>query len=498
MNRNRNNPIPLEHALYRAEDVRELDRRAIDSGIPGRELMERAGRAAFDLLRARFPEVGNILVLCGAGNNAGDGYVVARLAQQAGLQVTVCSLLDESKLSGDAKSAFDDWREAGGSLTPFARDLLPGADLIVDAVLGTGLDRPVSGDLAERFAELNAFERPILAIDIPSGLHADTGAVYGSALRADITITFIGRKLGLATGHGRTLAGEEVHADLGVPADIADGIEPIATTINDADLDILAPRPRDAHKGHFGHLMIIGGGPGMPGAARLAGLAALRTGAGKVTLAVDISNVDAVAAGAPELMVYPVEEPEDMDMIIENAQVLAIGPGLGREARGWKLVQAGLHARLPTVLDADALNLIAAATPLQLPHTILTPHPGEAARLLNCETLDVVSDRQRAARELARRFDAIVVLKGAGTLVARPNGELRLCEAGNPGMATAGMGDVLTGVIAALLAQGAEPWEAACTGVLVHARAGDRAADFGERGIIASDVIEELRAVVNP
>lgn len=488
----------LQHALYRAADVCELDRRAIASGITGRELMERAGRAAYRLLRERYPEFSRVLVLCGAGNNAGDGYVLARHAMHAGLEVTVCSLLDETKLAGDAKSAHDDWREAGGSLTPFARDLLPQVDVIVDAVLGTGLDRPVAGSLAEQFAELNAFMRPILAIDIPSGLHADTGAVYGTALRADLTITFIGRKLGLATGHGRTLAGEEVFDDLGVPADIADGIAPLATSIDDEDMEILAPRPRDAHKGHFGHLLVIGGGPGMPGAARMAGMAALRGGAGKVTLAVDISNVDAVAAGAPELMVYPVEEPEDMDLIIENAQVLAIGPGLGRDPRAWKLVQAGLHARVPTVLDADALNLIAAATPLHLPHTILTPHPGEAARLLNCETLDVVADRPWAVRELARRFDAIVVLKGAGTLVAKPDGEMRLCEAGNPGMATAGMGDVLTGVIAALLSQGAEPWEAACTGVLVHARAGDRAADFGERGLIASDVIDELRAVVNP
>ena len=498
MNRNSEITIPPEHALYLAEDVRELDRRAIDGGIAGRELMERAGRAAFDVLRERLPEYSSLLVLCGAGNNAGDGYVIARLAMEAGLDVTVCSLLDENKLSGDAKSAYDDWRAAGGELIPFARDLLPGAEIIIDAVLGTGLDRPVTGELADTFAEINAFPRPIVAIDIPSGLHADTGAVFGTALRADLTVTFIGRKIGLATGHGRTLAGEEIFRHLDVPDDVYAGIEPAATTISDADLDILAPRPRDAHKGHFGHLLVIGGGTGMPGAARMAGLAALRTGAGKVTLAVDISNVDAVAAGSPELMVYPVEDPEDMDSILENVQVLAIGPGLGREARGWKLVQAGLHARLPTVLDADALNLIAAATPLQLPHTILTPHPGEAARLLNCETLDVVSDRPKAARELARRFDAIVVLKGAGTLVARPNGELRLCEAGNPGMATAGMGDVLTGVIAALLSQGAEPWEAACTGVLVHARAGDRAADFGERGLIASDVIDELRAVVNP
>jgi NAD(P)H-hydrate epimerase len=459
--------------------------------------MERAGRAAFDVIRERFPACGSLLVLCGAGNNAGDGYVVARLAREQGLAVKVCSLLDETRLKGAAAEAFEAFRAAGGALAPFARDLLPAADLIVDAVLGTGLDRPVTGDLADRFAELNAFERPIIALDIPSGLHADTGAVFGTALRANLTVTFIARKLGLATGHGRTLAGEEIFCDLGVPDDLAAGIAPAATGITDVDLDILAPRPRDAHKGHFGHLLVIGGGPGMPGAAQLTGHAALRTGAGKVTLAVDISNVDAVS-GTPELMVYPVDEADDMAGIIESAQVLAIGPGLGRDNRAWRLVQAGLQARLPTVLDADALNLIAAATPLQLPHTILTPHPGEAARLLNCETLDVAADRPAAARELARRFEAITVLKGAGTLVAAPGGELRLCEAGNPGMATAGMGDVLSGVIAALLAQGAEPWEAACTGVLVHARAGDRAARSGERGMMASDVIAELRAVVNP
>ncbi|HEX7030630.1 MAG TPA: NAD(P)H-hydrate dehydratase [Gammaproteobacteria bacterium] len=494
--------MSFPHALYRAADVRELDRRAIGNGIPANELMRRAGVALFDALRERFPAAGRMLVLCGGGNNGGDGYVLARLARDFGLDVTLCALTDPAALKGAAREAHAAWIGAGGACTAFTADALRDTDVVIDALLGTGLDRAVEGDMAAVIRAVNAAVKPVIAADIPSGLHADTGAVPGLAIRATLTVSFIGLKAGLFTGRGPAFAGEVRFAGLDVPADVYRDVPPLAERLDAGLLQgWLPPRERDAHKGSFGHVVILGGGAGMPGAARMAGEAALRAGAGKASVLAWPGNVAAIAGGRPELMCRGVDSGEDCESTLRRASVLAAGPGLGQDAWSenlWNHLRHRDNANLPRVIDADGLNWLA-RHPLPLTaNDVITPHPGEAARLLDCPVNRVEANRFAAARRLAEKFGCVAVLKGAGTLIAAPDGRLRVCDAGNPGMASGGMGDVLTGVIAALRAQGLAAFDAACAGVQVHAIAGDRAARRGERGLLASEVLAEIRGVVNP
>jgi NAD(P)H-hydrate epimerase len=488
----------LPHALYRAEQVRALDRAAIqDHGIPGAALMERAGAAAYRLLRRRWPAARDVTVLCGVGNNAGDGYVVARLARGDGLAVRVLQLGDPAKLQGDALAMAEAWRAAGGALEPY-RGLPERTDVIVDALLGTGLERDVEGQWAQAVDAANAHPAPVLAVDIPTGLHADTGRVLGTAVRAAATISFIGLKQGLFTGAGPDRCGE-VHFDaLQVPAVIYSREILSARRLDwGKQGEVLGPRRRGAHKGDHGHALVVGGAPGFSGAVRLAGEGALRAGAGLVTVATHPSHAALLNVGRPELMVRGVEGPADLTPLLERATLVAIGPGLDRQEWGRGLLGAVLERDLPLVADADALSLLAGAS-ARRDDWVLTPHPGEAARLLGCSVAEVQADRFAAARRLQERFGGVVVLKGAGTLVQgashRPPG---VCSGGNPGMATGGTGDVLTGVIAALLAQGLGLEDAAACGVCLHAAAGDAAARAGERGMLAADLIEAIRPVLN-
>jgi NAD(P)H-hydrate epimerase len=339
----------------------------------------------------------------------------------------------------------------------------------------------------------------VLALDLPSGVDADTGAIHETAVRADITVCFVALKCGLFLGSGPEYAGLVLLEDLGVVAPPLPGFTPLLRRIDESELAQHLPcRRRESHKGTHGRVLIIGGGSGMPGALRLAGEAALRVGAGLVTVAGSPENLVAVTATRPELIYLPVSAGTILDEAIRGADVLAIGPGLGRDDWSQRLWATVLRAEgIPVVVDADALNLLA-QSPVKLPaEWILTPHPGEAGRLLGTDAREVQADRLGAARELHARFGAVVVLKGAGTLVAS-DAELAICERGNPGMATAGMGDVLTGVIAGLRAQIDDGANAARLGVLVHALAGDSAAQGGQRGLIASDVLAELRGWVNP
>jgi NAD(P)H-hydrate epimerase len=488
----------LPHALYRAEQVRALDRAAIqDQGIPGAELMERAGSAAYRLLRDRWPAARDVTVLCGVGNNGGDGYVLARLARGDGLGVRVLQLGDPERLQGDARAMADAWRAAGGELEPYQR--LPArTGVIVDALLGTGLDRDLEGDWARAVEVVNAHHAPVLAIDIPTGLHADTGRVLGTAVRAHVTISFIGLKQGMFTAAGPDRCGEICFDALQVPA-VVYAREVLSARRLDWDRqgELVGRRRRDAHKGHFGHVLVAGGGAGYPGAARLAGEGALRAGAGLVTIATHPQHAAFLNIGRPELMVRGIPSPEAMHPLLERATAVAVGPGLGTDDWGEGLLAAVLDADLPLVVDADALNLLAAA-PSRRDDWILTPHPGEAARLLDCSPGDVQADRFTAARRLQERFGGVVVLKGAGSLVLgpshRPPG---VCSEGNPGMASGGSGDVLTGILAALITQGLDQEEAAATGVCLHARAGDVAAAAGERGMLATDLIAVLRPTLN-
>jgi NAD(P)H-hydrate epimerase len=489
----------MPRELWTAAQVRELDRRAIEGrGIAARELMERAGSAALDALLQRWPAARDVTVLCGGGNNGGDGYVLARRAMQRGLAARVVAFKAPEALRGDAAAACADFQRAGGVIETWAGDEpLPGDGPLVDGLLGTGLDRAPEGPYAQAVAAINASGRPVLALDLPTGLHADTGRVLGAAVRATVTVCFIGLKLGLFTGRGRGFAGELLYAGLGVPADLAAGLEPAARRLDPACLPAwLGPRPRDAHKGHFGHVLVIGGDHGMGGAALLAGRAALRSGAGLVSVATRPAHAATMFAAQPELMCRGVEQPRELELLLERATVLVAGPGLGRSPWALGLLEAALESGLPCVLDADALNLLS-EHPRRVAHGILTPHPGEAARLLDATAQDIEADRPAALRALQSRWGGVVVLKGAGTLVAGGGPVPWLCDAGNPGMASGGMGDVLSGIIGGLAAQLHDLERAACAGVLVHALAADDAAAGGERGLAASDLLQHIRPWVN-
>jgi NAD(P)H-hydrate epimerase len=439
-------------------------------------------------------------VLCGAGNNAGDGYVVARLARAVGLDVTVAALSDPATLSGDAARAWREFRAEGGSVVPWTPGLCENAELAIDALLGTGIARPLEGAYLRAVEALNASALPVVAVDVPSGLDGESGRVMGAAVEADVTATFIARKQGLYLADGPAHCGRVLFSDLGVPLGRAVRAEPQMRLFDAAALAASLPRrSRVAHKGDFGHVLVIGGNHGMGGAARLAGEAALRAGAGLVTVATRPENVAAVTGYRPELMCIGTAEAADLDVALERATVIAIGPGLGRDVWARELLGAALDAVQPLVVDADALNLLA-ERPARRDHWILTPHPGVAVRLLGTTGPAIQAERLRAVRDIAAKFGGACILKGRCTLVAR-DGELPyVIDAGNPGMASAGMGDVLTGITAGLLAQdrdGALLRTAACA-AYVHASAGDAAAAKGERGLVAGDLLAELRAWLNP
>jgi len=483
--------------LYGAVQMRELDRLAIETaGIPGYTLMTRAATAAWAALRARWPQSRRPVVLCGAGNNGGDGYVLARLARADGRHVRVLQMGDAQRTGRDAQTARSAWLAVGGVVEPYYAAALDDADLVVDALLGTGFAGRLAAPWIELIEDVNRSGLPVVAMDIPSGLHADTGHVADTAIRARLTVTFIARKPGLYTGEGPAQCGEIVCAGLEVPGSVRKQVAPTARLQDDPATGILsAPRARSAHKGAFGHVLVVGGDHGMAGAARLAGEAALRSGAGLVSVATRPEHAAWITAGCPELMCHGVSAARDLTPLLERATVIVIGPGLGRSTWAQSLLAHVLTTRQPRVVDADALNLLA-QDPVRCTHAILTPHPGEAARLTGLDTQTVQADRFAAARAISGRYGGVTVLKGAGTVIHAAGLLPVVCTAGNPGMATGGMGDVLSGVLGALLAQGMALPEAAASGVCLHARAADQAARDGERGMLARDVIAALRAVL--
>jgi len=482
--------------------VRELDRIAIEEcAIPAETLMERAGIAAFDALRARWPEARRLSVLCGPGNNGGDGFVLARHAAGAGYRVQVALLGEAASLAGAARAAFEGMVASGLEAHDYTATILEGADVIVDGLFGTGLDRDVEGARAAAIEDMNDHRAPVLALDIPSGLHADSGRVLGVCVSAALSVSFIGLKQGMFTGEARNCCGRIVFDDLGVPAAIYDAVP---ATVWRADLasvrGILGQRRRSDHKGRFGHVLIIGGDAGFAGAARMAGEGAARSGAGLTSIATRAAHAGVLAGQRPELMCHGIEDAGALAPLLERATVVVAGPGLGRGEWGRAMLAAALGCSQPLVLDADALNLLAESPAEPQPGAgprIVTPHPGEAARLLGCSTDDIAADRFAAARAVAEGYGATTVLKGAGTLVCASDGSIWVCEGGNPGMGSGGMGDVLSGIIAALLAQGLSPALAARAGVVLHAGAADLAAADGERGLLAGDLMAPLRTLVN-
>lgn len=486
--------------VLRADGVathRRLERLARERlGLPPGTLMERAGEAARRILRRHWPGRGEALVLCGPGNNGGDGYTLARRLLETGGRARVLAWAEPA--TAEARSARDRFREAGGGILP--REDLPaflaaGVDreetVFVDALFGLGLSRSLDRETAGLLERLAACTTDVLALDVPSGLDAETGVPKPVALPARVTVAFLSAAPGHLTGAAPRYVGLLEVDDLGT-GELLAGIPPDVDVLARRLLpSLLSPRPPDAHKGLGGHVLVAGGGIGLGGAVRLAGEAALRAGAGLVTALTRPEHVAGVLAGCPSLMVRGVLRPGPSALRAIPADVIALGPGLGRDAWGRALWALLVRDPRPLVLDADGLNLLA-ETPVVRRDWILTPHPGEAARLLGTTAAEVQSRRYEAARELARRYGASVVLKGNGTILARPEGALAVAPYALAALATAGTGDLLTGVIAGLRAAGLAEAEAAAAGVLLHLEAGRRAARVRPRGVISADVLAEI------
>ena len=523
--------LRLPKALYRADQVKQLDSLAINSfNLPGFELMQRAGAIAFQTIKQRWPHTRFLRVFAGCGNNGGDGFIVAALASQQGINCEVILVGDMDKLKPDAAAAYAKAKSSGVKFCHLAefvdasRELQQ--DLVsVDALFGTGLDRPATGEYALAIEQVNASQGPILAIDVPSGLHSDTGMPLGIAVQADITVSFIGIKQGMLTGQGRDYCGEILFSDLELPAAVyAAEAAPRPSAqrfdVNDATRHFM-PRPKSSHKGSNGHVVIVGGDTGYGGAVIMAGEAALRAGAGLVSVVTRSVNRAAALARCPELMVCGTEDFtssqaasvavdwKPIEALLDRASALVLGPGLGKgrwSQQLFALVLAASRAKnIPLVIDADGLHLLvdrqSMLTGSQAMPWVLTPHPGEAAVLLDCDVLEIQRDRFAAVDKLVARYHCTCLLKGSGTLIGEVSGEplITLCTEGNPGMGTGGMGDVLSGIIGSFLAQGLDCATSAKAASAIHGEAADLAASQrGERGLKATDLLDFVRQLVNP
>lgn len=505
--------------LVTRDEMRELDRATIeDHATPGLVLMERAGQGVVRALRARRLDLAGLrcLVVAGRGNNGGDGYVVARGLRAHGAEVTVFSTAPLAELTGDARTNRERFEALGSPTRELERaadwarfrTAAGEADVIVDALLGTGFRGTVTGTIARAIEIVNDAGGEVIAVDIPSGLDADTGAVSAPCIQADLTVTFGCAKVGCFVDPGRGFTGELLVVDIGIAAAALAGLAPTYCLIDGADAAALVPvRRRADHKGRFGRLLVIGGSAGLTGAVAMAGEGALRAGGGLVTVAVPESLADVLAAKLTEVMTLALPETgrrtisvRAVDAVIaaaERADAVALGPGISREIETAELVRYLVREiRRPIVLDADGLNafegrlddLAAAAAPL-----ILTPHVVEMARITGIDPESVEAERLLLPGRVARASGQVVLLKGSPSVVGAPGGPAVLTDRGNPGMATAGAGDVLTGVILGFLGQGLAPEAAAALGMFVHARAGDRAARrLGEHGLLAGDILAQV------
>ncbi len=506
-----------DRLIMNRDQIREYDRIAIQEyGIPGPVLMENAGRGAARRIMKRLGGRRKVGIVAGPGNNGGDGFVIARHLMNSGVDVTTFAVAPLDKVKGDAKINLDILRKMGGEIVDVAGaerfgDLarrLAHKDLLVDAVLGTGVSRNVEGWLGEVIDIINSVRRVIVAIDIPSGLDADNGRPRGRAVAASATCTFGHLKKGLTLYPGAALAGEVDVIPIGVPGNVSEEAGFEGAVISEAQVrGCFADRETDGHKGTFGHLLVVGGLPGKTGAAALVGHAAMRIGTGLVTLATTADAQPVLESKCLEVMVdhllenpcSPVTEEVSMklDVLLEGKGAVALGPGLGTE-RGIAELALLLLDRIdvPAVIDADGINILAARSEGKISFenpTVLTPHPGEMARLVKKSVREVQGDRFGMSKAVAEQSGAVVVLKGANTVIAGPDGRMFVNPTGNPGMASGGMGDVLTGIIGGLLAQGLEPLDAAVAGVYLHGLAGDRAvSQTGQAALLASDIMEDL------
>jgi len=490
--------------LMSCAQVRAQDQFLIEEqGIPGYELMNRAGTASFRHLQHCWPEARHILVICGTGNNGGDGWIVARCALEAGFTVNVALVGDTSRVTGDARTAMETFLAVGPDFHRWTDGRPPqtqDVDVIVDALLGIGPRGALRAPHEAVINEINAWNLPVLSLDAPSGLDADCGQPTPVAVRACHTLTFIGAKKGLYTGQAGDYTGGVTLAALGAEAAEGQGCQADAYLMHRNHLLTTLPRRGVAHhKGRSGHVLIIGGNQGYTGAAILAARAALRAGAGLVSLASRAATVNAAAIAQPEIMARAVDNPQALTAMVAAASVVVIGPGLGQDTWAHMCLASAVERGKRVVFDADALNLLAhhPGSVAEVPDVVYTPHPGEAGRMLNKSTTKINADRFAALAQLIASWQGVHVLKGWGTLVGCAQGPVATCPYGNPAMAVGGMGDVLAGVLGGLMAQGMPSREAAEAGVAIHGLSGDRArAAIGSHGLLPSDLIEQLPSVI--
>jgi len=505
--------------IVNSDIMKELDRKTIqEHGIPGETLMERAGEGVFMAIKKNFSEEisRGVTIVCGKGNNGGDGFVVGRLLLQDNIRVNTFILGCKEDIKGDARlnldrliklnahiievSSGDDLRKNAG--------IMEKSGLIVDAIFGTGLGSGVTGIHRDAIEFINSLGKPVVSIDIPSGLSSDTGKILGSAVNADLTVTMGLPKLGQFLGSGIDNVGDLTVVDIGIPFTLVDSVSFPYTLLDESELSGLFPRRRKgSHKGDFGHLLILAGSVGKTGAAALTAMAAVRTGAGLVTIGVPESIYPIIASRLNEAMPEPLPETgagtlssradKRIKELLEGKDALAVGPGLSTHSDTKKLLLNLVEkAEIPMVVDADGVNNLSGSLRSlgkAKAARILTPHPGEMARLIKSTNRKVQEDRIRTARDFAKEHGVVLVLKGARTIIADPKGNISINSSGNPGMASGGMGDVLTGMIGSLLAQGFSPYDAARAGVFLHGWAADRVADeLGEAGMSASDLLEKI------
>ncbi len=504
------------HYCYSNEAVRNIDFQMVDQGFVENSyiLMLRAAKALSEFIRHKYSKSKNITIVCGAGNNAGDGYALARLLKlqerEPLVKVRLVSVIDPEKLSGDAHSAYLDWLDCDGTVDLMAEAHFAATDLIVDALIGTGLNRTLEDEWYDAVLAINSSCKPVLSVDIPSGLNADTGVSHGISVTAAHTVTFIAQKMGMYTAQARYYCGKIHFASLGVADTLYEQIEHRAILLEWNNLIDKRPcRNAISHKGDHGHLLIIGGDYGMAGACRIAGEAALRAGAGLVSIATRKENANAITSARPELMVHGIENADDLKPLLEKATAIAIGPGLGTKKWGValldniiKFIKQQYRSDKQTVhcvFDADALNIMAHNNlVIQSQDIIYTPHFAEASRLLKYRYEEPTSETNRfdMILKLKERYHGTFVLKGAGTLINITD-DIAICPYGNEGMASAGMGDCLTGIIGALLAQNLSVVDSARLGVCLHAKAGDHAAKEGKNGMLVSDLFPKIRELMN-
>lgn len=489
----------ISHCAYRAQQIRENEATAAaQKGKSMYQLMQKAGQDLFEITQQRFPFANKYAVIVGKGNNAGDGFIAALHARNNSKDVIALTLFGDAPLSQDAEQAKSAWLDSGGQIQAFDIKLLNDTDIIIDAIFGSGLNRTLDESICCAIKALNDLKLPVISVDVPSGMQADTGMALPICIQATITITMVGIKTGLITGAGKQYSGEVLLSSLDINDAFQGLCQPSAFLFAYENLPGLPPRKVNSHKSNYGRLLCIGGNRGMSGAIRLASEAAMRAGVGMVKVYTHQSSLTHVANGRPELMI----DYENFEQALCWSTCVVLGPGLGTDDWAKEVFNAAIeHCRVsstPLLIDADGLNLLASSKYdlSELP-VVITPHSGEASRLLNISVDQIESDRYEAARACATKYGTICVLKGPGSLITDGQ-QTFVCRNGNPALAVAGTGDVLSGTIGALMAQSLSPINASKMGVAVHAKAGDIQAErYGQRGMLASDLFTTIRKLVN-